>query len=98
MTTFEFLQHLRKSGVDVWVEGERLRCSGPEDVLNATMRQQLAERKSAIVAFLRPLQRTTGRRSSLMPIQPEGSKPPVFGVPGHSGDVFGYLDLARRLG
>jgi thioesterase domain-containing protein/acyl carrier protein len=34
----------------------------------------------------------------LVPIQPNGAKPPFFCVHGHGGDVVGYHDLARLLG
>jgi amino acid adenylation domain-containing protein len=36
--------------------------------------------------------------SSLVPLQPNGSKPPLFFVHGYGGDVYGFLDLAGQLG
>jgi amino acid adenylation domain-containing protein len=36
--------------------------------------------------------------SSLVPIQPEGSRPPLFFVHSGGGSVMGYYDLARFLG
>lgn len=36
--------------------------------------------------------------SSLVPLQPQGSRPPLFFIHGTGGDVFGVLDLARMLG
>ena len=36
--------------------------------------------------------------SSLVPIQPAGSKPPFFCVHAHGGNVLGYYDLAKYLG
>jgi thioesterase domain-containing protein len=36
--------------------------------------------------------------ASLVPIQPEGSAPPLFFVHAHGGNVIGYRDLAKRLG
>lgn len=36
--------------------------------------------------------------SSLVPIQPKGTKPPLFFVHAHGGNVIGYHDLARHLG
>jgi thioesterase domain-containing protein len=36
--------------------------------------------------------------SSLVPIQPNGSNPPLFFVHAHGGNVVGYYDLARLLG
>ncbi|REJ78556.1 MAG: non-ribosomal peptide synthetase [Acidobacteria bacterium] len=38
------------------------------------------------------------RESSLVPIQPEGSKPPLFCMHAVGGNVLFYSDLARRLG
>lgn len=37
------------------------------------------------------------RWSSLVPLQSAGSKPPVFFVHGWGGDVYGFLDVAKRL-
>jgi amino acid adenylation domain-containing protein len=37
------------------------------------------------------------RWSSLVPLQPSGSKRPLFLVHGWGGDVFGFVDLARLL-
>ncbi len=36
--------------------------------------------------------------ASLVPIQPQGSRPPLFFVHAHGGNVVGYGDLARHLG
>jgi amino acid adenylation domain-containing protein len=38
------------------------------------------------------------RPTALVPLQPRGSAPPIFGVPGHNGDVFCFRLLARHLG
>ena len=35
--------------------------------------------------------------SSLVPLQPSGSKPPLFLIHGWGGDVYGFLDLARAM-
>jgi aspartate racemase len=44
-------------------------------------------------------QRTPPRPGrSLVAIQPAGSRPPVFGVPGLGGGALGYHDLARGMG
>jgi thioesterase domain-containing protein/acyl carrier protein len=37
-------------------------------------------------------------RHSLVPIQPAGNRPPVFGMPGVGGNVLNYHALARLLG
>ena len=98
MTTFDLLMQLKESGVKIWLEEGRLRCSGPEELITATVRRQLSERKPEIIAFLRSVENSVASRSSLVPIQPSGGRLPFFGVPGHIGDVFAYVDLARRLG
>jgi thioesterase domain-containing protein len=45
--------------------------------------------------LLRP---TAPRRSTLVPIQPSGSRTAFYGVPGADGDVYCYVRLARELG
>lgn len=99
MTIFDFLLKLKQAGVKVWLQDDRLRCSGPEHVLNAEVREQLSARKLEIIAFLRSAESAApGKTSSVVPIQPQGSRRPLFAVPGHNGDVFCYVDLARHLG
>ena len=34
----------------------------------------------------------------IVPMQPRGTRIPIYAVPGHNADVFAFLDLARRLG
>lgn len=36
--------------------------------------------------------------SYLVPMQPNGTRKPLFLVPGHGGDVFTFVDLTRHLG
>jgi thioesterase domain-containing protein len=99
MSTFDFLLRLKQSGVKLWVEDDRLRCTGPEQVLVAEVREQLSARKLEIIAFLRAaVSSQGGSSSSVVPIQPLGGRRPLFAVPGHNGDVFCYVDLARHLG
>ncbi len=99
MSTFEFLHKLKQSGVKVWMEDDRLRCTGPEQALMGEVREQLSARKLEIIAFLRSAANSEGHSSSsVVPIQPLGSRRPLFMVPGHNGDVFCYVDLARHLG
>jgi oxalate---CoA ligase len=40
---------------------------------------------------------TSATRSSVVPIQSEGSRPPLFCVPGHDGSLVGFAHLARHL-
>ena len=55
--------------------------------------------QQATVAHLADLLRRQGGSSeehSLVPIQPHGSKPPLFLIHPAGGTVFCYLDIARR--
>ena len=94
MTTREFLQQLLVLDVRVWADGDQLRVNAPQSVLTAELRAELATRKVEILSFLRT---TARKRSSLVPIQPLGSRPVFYGVPA-DGDAFCYLPLSRQLG
>jgi len=48
----QFLSDLYRQDVQLWMDGERLRCNGPEEVLTDKLSQQLKARKAEIVAFL----------------------------------------------
>src|SRR5215472_1052505 len=99
MSTFEFLVKLKQAGVKVWLQDDRLRCSGPEHLLTNEVREQLSTRKLEIIDFLRLAESSApARNSSVVPIQPHGRRKPLFAVPGHNGDIFCYVDLARHLG
>ncbi|MEP0755247.1 amino acid adenylation domain-containing protein [Trichocoleus sp. Lan] len=53
MKTVEFLSYLRSLDIQVFVDGERLRCNAPEGSLTAELRAEIAERKAEILSFLR---------------------------------------------
>jgi thioesterase domain-containing protein len=98
VTTFEFLSYLKTLDIEVQADGDRLRCSGPSAVLTAELQHQISGQKAEILRFLREAQVHAQEPSSLVPLQPAGSDRPLFGVPGHNGDVFCFLPLAQRLG
>jgi thioesterase domain-containing protein len=91
----EFLEGLNASGVKVWAEGDTLRCNAPKGVVTPELQFELKRRKPEILAFLRA--GSTVNRC-LVPIQPKGSRPPFFGIPGHNSDVFCYVPLSQHLG
>jgi thioesterase domain-containing protein len=93
-----FLAELHRRDVRLTADGDRLRCKAPAGVLTAGLRDQLKARKSEILAMLRSAQDLAAQPPAVVPLQPRGSRSPVFAVPGHYGDVFGYRALARRLG
>jgi thioesterase domain-containing protein len=92
-----FLSQLHRLDVHVWVEGDRLRCSARSGALTAELREQLRERRDDIVSFLRLADSVAAQQRCIVPLQPNGGKPPIFGVPG-AGDVFCFRALAQSLG
>ena len=92
------LQELRSRNIRVWAEGDQLRCTAPTGVLTPELREQLRERKTDIVEFLRSAESLAQQQRGIVPLQPRGTRAPVFGVPGHNGDVFCYRFLAQQLG
>jgi amino acid adenylation domain-containing protein len=52
----ELFGQLRAVNVSLALDGDALKCSAPQGVLTADLRQELAERKPEIVAFLRSSQ------------------------------------------
>lgn len=93
-----FLADLHDRKVQLWADGERLRCKAPAGVLTAGLRDQLLARKGEILALLRSAEAIAQQPRAIVPLQPHGKHTPVFAVPGHYGDVFGYRALAQRLG
>jgi thioesterase domain-containing protein len=81
--------------VKVWAESDRLRSSAPAGVLTPELREELANRKPEILAYLRA---ASAPGAALVSIQAAGSRRPFFGIPGHNGDVFCYVRLAHHLG
>ncbi|MBG1258891.1 non-ribosomal peptide synthetase [Nostoc commune] len=55
-TIEEFLSHLYSLDVKLWIEGERVRCSVPDDVFTDTLNAELRSRKMEIVKFLQQAQ------------------------------------------
>jgi len=93
-----FLAELRSRDVEVWADGDHLRCAAPAGVLTADLRDQLQQRKSEILEFLRSAKALAQQQRAIVPLQPRGTRTPMFGVAGHNGDVFCYRGLVQHLG
>jgi len=52
VTIVEFLTYLRRLDVQVFAQGDRLRCNAPEGVLTPEIQAKLVERKAELIAFL----------------------------------------------
>ena len=97
MDVAALLSRLRTRDVRLWIEGEQLKCSAPVGALDAGLREALAVRKQEIISFLRQAEALKAGPASIVPIKADGSRPPIFAVSGHGGDVFCLLPLARHL-
>jgi thioesterase domain-containing protein len=93
-----FLSELRRRDIQVWVDGDQLRCNARTGALTPELRDELRQRKGDIVEFLRSAEAVSKQQRAIVPLQQNGSRVPVFAVPGHNGDVFCYRALAQSLG
>ena len=82
----------------MWADNGELRVNAPAGALTPELKSELKQRKGEILAFLASAQTLAGQPRALVPLQAQGRGAPVFGVPGHNGDVFCYRALARELG
>jgi thioesterase domain-containing protein len=92
------LSELRRRDIQLRAEGSELRCSAPAGVLTVELREQLRQYKSDLLALLASAQAMATQARAVVPLQPAGGRTPVFGVPGHNGDVFCYRLLSQGLG
>ncbi|MCC5622888.1 non-ribosomal peptide synthetase [Nostoc sp. CHAB 5715] len=78
-TIEEFLSHLYSLDVKLWVEGERVRCSIPDDVLTDTLNAELRSRKTEIVKFLQQAQIASNAYAhSIQPVDRHAALPLSF--------------------
>lgn len=98
MSVSMFLADLRRRDIEVWSDGEQLRCDARAGALTAELRAELGHRKGEILEFLRAAQALASQQRAIVPLQPNGNRIPIFAVAGHNGDVFAYRALARALG
>lgn len=98
MSVAAFLAELRTRDMDVWAEGDQLRCNAPAGALTPELRDHLRQRKGEILEFLRGAEAMARQQRAIVPLQPRGIRPPVFAIGGHNGDVFCYRALAQYLG
>ena len=76
MNSDELLAHLTREGVELWLEGDRLRYRAPQGVLTADLRAKLATCKPEVVSRLRERERgTTNALPSLVPAPEQRYQP-----------------------
>ena len=77
--TIEFLSKLHELGVELRVDGERLRLNAPKGVLSAALKEEIADRKEEILLFLRNVKGEDQTGSSSIPVYTkEGPLPLSF--------------------
>jgi thioesterase domain-containing protein len=96
-TARDLLSELNTRDVKLWLEDGRLKCSAPEGALDAELRAAMASQRAELLAFLRQAQALQRSTPAIVPIKAEGSRKALFAMPGHNGDVFCYVALARHL-
>ncbi|NET62590.1 MAG: non-ribosomal peptide synthetase, partial [Symploca sp. SIO2E6] len=64
--TVEFLSYLRSLGVNLSAHGEQLRCNADPGILTSTLRQEIADRKIEIIAFLHQASQVTDSNQLLI--------------------------------
>ncbi|MEL6553018.1 MAG: amino acid adenylation domain-containing protein [Cyanobacteria bacterium J06621_11] len=75
LTTIEtFLADLSRQDIRLWLEGDRLRCGGPEELLTDMLNAQLKARKAEIIDFLQKTQPDLASQSTQSHIQSTQSK------------------------
>lgn len=94
----DLLSDLAGKDIRIWLEGNQLRCSAPAGALTPEFRDQLRDRKSEIIGFLNMAAAATRQQRAIVPLQPHGTRTPIYAVPGHAGAVFSFSHLAKRLG
>jgi len=94
----DLLAGLAVKDIKVWVEGDRLRCNAPAGALTPEFRDQLRDRKTEIIGFLTMAAAATRQQPAIVPLQPRGTRTPIYAVPGHIGAPFSFSDLSKRLG
>jgi hypothetical protein len=97
VNTAAFLATLRGRDIQVWAEGGQLRCSAPPGALSTEFRDELRQRKADILKFLDTADSLARQPRAIIPLQPHGTRTPVFAVAGHNGDVFCYRTLVQYL-
>lgn len=94
----ELLATLAARDIKVWAEDDRLRCNAPAGALTAEFREQLRDRKDEILDFLSMAATVARQQPAIVPLQSQGTRTPIFAVPGHVGAPFTFSDLSKHLG
>ena len=96
MSVTAFLADLRAQDIRITVEGDKLRCNAPKGALTNELRSEIQRRKAEVLEFMRLVDSVASQQHAIVPMQPHGSRVPVFAA-GGIGDGRG-LAAALALG
>ncbi|MBD1814765.1 non-ribosomal peptide synthetase [Microcoleus vaginatus DQ-U2] len=75
----EFLSYLRSLDINIFVEGEILRCNAPEGILTPELRAEISHKKAEIISFLKAANRTSSfTPTPIVPMGRDGNLPLSF--------------------
>ncbi|WP_445249950.1 amino acid adenylation domain-containing protein [Microcoleus sp. OTE_8_concoct_300] len=75
----EFLSYLRSLDINIFVEGEILRCNAPEGILTPELRAKISQKKAEIISFLKAANRTSSfTPAPIVPMGRDGNLPLSF--------------------
>jgi amino acid adenylation domain-containing protein len=75
----EFLSYLRSLDINVYVEGDILRCNAPEGIITPELRAEISHKKAEIVSFLKAANRTSSfTPAPIVPTGRDGNLPLSF--------------------
>ena len=73
----QFIAELRGLGVQVWAEGERLRCKAPKGVLTPELQTELAAKKTELLSFLQEANLAAQASKAQIPPAPKNGSLPL---------------------
>ncbi|NET57521.1 MAG: AMP-binding protein [Symploca sp. SIO2E6] len=76
MKIFDFISYLQSLGIKLWIEQEQLGCDAPKGVMTPELKQDLIERKTEIIEFLRQGYKT--QEQSIKPVSRDSKLPLSF--------------------
>ncbi|MBD6620279.1 methyltransferase domain-containing protein [Komarekiella sp. 'clone 1'] len=71
MTTVEFLASLKSLSIKIWIENDQLRYRAPKGVMKSDLKQELVERKTEIVRFLKQAKDVMGDKRLVTDVVPQ---------------------------
>ncbi|MEG3990474.1 amino acid adenylation domain-containing protein [Microcoleus sp. S28C3] len=75
----EFLSYLRSLDINIFVEGEILRCNAPEGIITPELRAEISQKKAEIISFLKAANRTSSfTPTPIVPMGRDGNLPLSF--------------------